>query len=55
MPSDASSAAQATENLANLVAKSLLVREGQGPDVRFRLLETMRAYAGEKSRRSGCS
>jgi predicted ATPase/DNA-binding winged helix-turn-helix (wHTH) protein len=45
--------AQATERLANLVAKSLVVREGQGPDVRYRLLETTRAYAAEKLRRSG--
>ena len=36
------------ELLASLVQKSLTVREGDGPTLRFRLLETLRDYAREK-------
>jgi predicted ATPase/DNA-binding winged helix-turn-helix (wHTH) protein len=36
------------DGIANLVAKSLLVTDGSGPSGRWRLLETIRAYALEK-------
>jgi predicted ATPase len=36
------------EGIASLVAKSLVSRDGSGPTVRWRLLETIRAYALEK-------
>jgi predicted ATPase/DNA-binding winged helix-turn-helix (wHTH) protein len=39
--------------VANLVAKSLVVIDASGPKVRYRLLETTRAYAREKLAESG--
>ena len=36
------------EGIANLVAKSLVSRDGSTPAGRWRLLETIRAYALEK-------
>ncbi|QXQ07817.1 helix-turn-helix transcriptional regulator [Sphingosinicellaceae bacterium] len=41
-------AAAIDEILLNLVAKSLVTADAQGGDARYRLLDTMRAYAGEK-------
>jgi predicted ATPase len=43
----------AVEEVANLVAKSLIVLDGSGPPSRWRLLETTRAYALEKLAESG--
>jgi hypothetical protein len=42
-----------TENIASLVAKSLVIRDRSGPTIRWRLLETIRAYALEKLAESG--
>jgi predicted ATPase/DNA-binding winged helix-turn-helix (wHTH) protein len=39
--------------VANLVAKSLVMVDVPGPTARYRLLETTRAYAGEKLAESG--
>jgi predicted ATPase/DNA-binding winged helix-turn-helix (wHTH) protein len=41
------------EQIANLVAKSLVTVDGSGPARRWRLLETIRAYALEKLAESG--
>jgi predicted ATPase len=41
------------EQIANLVAKSLVTSEGSAPTGRWRLLETTRAYALEKLAESG--
>jgi predicted ATPase/DNA-binding winged helix-turn-helix (wHTH) protein len=41
------------EGIANLVAKSLVTREGSVPTGRWRLLETIRAYALERLAESG--
>jgi predicted ATPase/DNA-binding winged helix-turn-helix (wHTH) protein len=41
------------EQIANLVAKSLVVLDGSTPTSRWRLLETIRAYALEKLANSG--
>jgi predicted ATPase len=41
------------ESVANLVAKSLLVANHETPVVTYRLLETTRAYAGQKLEESG--
>ena len=41
------------EGIANLVAKSLVTRDGSVPTGRWRLLETIRAYALEKLAESG--
>ncbi len=48
-----SSAPTVMEDIANLVAKSLVSLDGSGADVRWRLLETTRAYALEKLAESG--
>jgi predicted ATPase/DNA-binding winged helix-turn-helix (wHTH) protein len=51
---DTSMAALAVvEGIANLVAKSLLTLDGSAPSGRWRLLETVRAYALEKLAESG--
>jgi predicted ATPase len=42
-----------TEGIANLVAKSLIARDGSAISGRWRLLETIRAYALEKLGESG--
>lgn len=39
--------------LATLIDKSLVVSEEKGADIRYRMLETVREYAGEKLRESG--
>jgi predicted ATPase/DNA-binding SARP family transcriptional activator len=39
--------------LAGLVDKSLVVAEGDGPGVRYRMLETVRAYGAERLRAAG--
>jgi predicted ATPase/DNA-binding winged helix-turn-helix (wHTH) protein len=41
------------EQIANLVAKSLVMSDGSAPTGRFRLLETIRAYALDKLAESG--
>ncbi|OUS97814.1 protein kinase [Rhodococcus sp. NCIMB 12038] len=41
------------DTLTSLVEKSILIREGQGPVVRFRMLETLRAYGYEKLGQTG--
>jgi predicted ATPase/DNA-binding winged helix-turn-helix (wHTH) protein len=41
------------ESLASLVAKSLVATEGDGTVARYRLLDTMRAYANQKLDESG--
>jgi non-specific serine/threonine protein kinase len=41
-------AADVLDLLTGLVDKSLVLAEGQGTDTRYRLLETIRQYAGEK-------
>ncbi len=41
------------DSLANLVAKSLVIRDGTNVPVRYRLLDTTRAYALEKLTESG--
>jgi tetratricopeptide (TPR) repeat protein len=41
------------EGIASLVAKSLVSRDGSSPTGRWRLLETIRAYAAEKLAESG--
>lgn len=41
------------ERIASLVAKSLVSRDGSSPTGRWRLLETIRAYATEKLAESG--
>jgi predicted ATPase len=41
------------EGLLGLVAKSLVVAEGEGAVARYRLLDTTRAYALEKLEESG--
>jgi predicted ATPase len=41
------------DSLSNLVAKSLVAAEVKGPVARYRLLDTMRAYALEKLKASG--
>jgi predicted ATPase/DNA-binding winged helix-turn-helix (wHTH) protein len=46
-------AAEVVKSLANLVAKSLIVTEIGDPAPRYRLLETMRAYAIDKLTQSG--
>jgi predicted ATPase/DNA-binding winged helix-turn-helix (wHTH) protein len=45
---DAMTPSEATDALANLIAKSLVAVDGDGGSVRYRLLETTRAYALEK-------
>jgi non-specific serine/threonine protein kinase len=45
--------ASAVEGLSNLVAKSLVIADGQPPGGRWRMLETVRAYALEKLREKG--
>jgi predicted ATPase len=42
-----------TEELLGLIAKSLVVAEGEGAVARYRLLDTTRAYALEKLEKSG--
>ena len=39
--------------LAGLVDKSLVVAEGDGPGVRYRMLETVRAYGAERLQAAG--
>jgi predicted ATPase/DNA-binding winged helix-turn-helix (wHTH) protein len=52
--SDANSAGSAVvEGIANLVAKSLVTLDGSTPSGRWRLLETIRAYALEKLTNAG--
>ncbi len=52
--SDASSAGSTViEGIANLVAKSLVTLDGSTPSSRWRLLETIRAYALEKLTKAG--
>jgi predicted ATPase len=46
-------AADVIEGLLGLVAKSLVVAEGEGAVARYRLLDTTRAYALEKLEKSG--
>jgi predicted ATPase/DNA-binding winged helix-turn-helix (wHTH) protein len=46
-------ASVAVEGIANLVAKSLLTLDASAPSARWRLLETVRAYALEKLAESG--
>ncbi|MBV8242436.1 MAG: LuxR family transcriptional regulator, partial [Hyphomicrobiales bacterium] len=46
-------ASDVVDHLANLVAKSLVARDGSGSSVRYRLLETPRAYALEKLTEAG--
>jgi predicted ATPase len=46
-------AADVIEGLLGLVAKSLVVAEGEGAVARYRLLDTTRAYASEKLDESG--
>jgi hypothetical protein len=46
-------ASDAIEGLLGLVAKSLVVAEGEGAVARYRLLDTTRAYALEKLEESG--
>jgi predicted ATPase/DNA-binding winged helix-turn-helix (wHTH) protein len=46
-------AAEVVESLASLVAKSLIASEAGDPAPRYRLLETMRAYAIDKLTQSG--
>ncbi len=41
------------DSVASLVDKSILIREEHGFTVRFRLLETLRAYGREKAREKG--
>jgi predicted ATPase/DNA-binding winged helix-turn-helix (wHTH) protein len=50
---DATDSSDAIDRLANLVAKSLVVADVSGTKPRFRLLDTTRAYAIEKSDESG--
>jgi predicted ATPase/DNA-binding winged helix-turn-helix (wHTH) protein len=47
------SSSQVVDRLSGLVAKSLVVAEVEGSSVRFRLLDTTRAYAREKLDESG--
>jgi predicted ATPase/DNA-binding winged helix-turn-helix (wHTH) protein len=47
------SVADVIEGLLGLVAKSLVVAEGEGAVARYRLLDTTRAYALEKLEKSG--
>ncbi len=47
------SAPDVVEGLLGLVAKSLIVAEGEGAVARYRLLDTTRAYALEKLEKSG--
>jgi predicted ATPase/DNA-binding winged helix-turn-helix (wHTH) protein len=49
----AESGIDAIDRLADLVAKSLVVADVSGPEPRFRLLDTTRAYATEKLEESG--
>jgi predicted ATPase/DNA-binding winged helix-turn-helix (wHTH) protein len=51
--SDVSSAGSTVEGIANLVAKSLVTLDGAMPSSRWRLLETIRAYALEKLAKAG--
>lgn len=44
---------EVVDNLSNLVTKSLVAIDANGPVVRYRLLDTMRAYALEKLKASG--
>jgi predicted ATPase len=46
-------ASQVPASVANLVTKSLVVRDDSQPTPRFRLLQTMRAYAMSKLTESG--
>ncbi|TQC47850.1 protein kinase, partial [Rhodococcus sp. WS4] len=46
-------AADLLDAVGALVDKSILIREDAGPVVRFRMLETLRDYAREKSEQSG--
>ena len=46
-------AAAVTEGIANLAAKSLVTPDGSSPTGRWRLLETIRAYAREKLAEAG--
>ena len=41
------------DTLTSLVEKSILIREGRGSVVRFRMLETLRAYGYEKLEQTG--
>lgn len=41
------------DSMTSLVDKSIVVREEDGGSVRFRLLETLRAYGREKAQRNG--
>ncbi|NDV08803.1 protein kinase [Rhodococcus sp. IEGM 248] len=41
------------DSVASLVDKSILIREEHGTAVRFRLLETLRAYGREKAQQNG--
>ncbi|WP_241032248.1 ATP-binding protein [Rhodococcus pseudokoreensis] len=45
--SDALAPGSVLDTVASLVDKSVLIREGDGPTVRFRLLETLREYGRE--------
>ncbi|MBC2642603.1 MULTISPECIES: protein kinase domain-containing protein [unclassified Rhodococcus (in: high G+C Gram-positive bacteria)] len=45
--------ADVLDSVASLVDKSILIREEQSGMVRFRLLETLRAYGREKAREEG--
>jgi non-specific serine/threonine protein kinase len=53
MSDDVTGASTVVEGIANLVAKSLLTLDGSVPSGRWRLLETIRAYALEKLAESG--
>ena len=44
---------EVVDGLSNLITKSLLAAEVKGPVARYRLLDTMRAYALEKLKASG--
>jgi predicted ATPase/DNA-binding winged helix-turn-helix (wHTH) protein len=50
---DGASASTVAEGIANLVAKSLVTLDGSAPAGRWRLLETIRAYALEKLAENG--
>jgi predicted ATPase/DNA-binding winged helix-turn-helix (wHTH) protein len=53
MSDDVTGASTVVEGIANLVAKSLLTLDGSVPSGRWRLLETIRAYALERLVESG--
>ncbi|MBI3974619.1 MAG: tetratricopeptide repeat protein [Chloroflexi bacterium] len=52
-PSEGVAAAEVLDLLARLVEKSLVVVDARGSEARFRLLETVRAYAAERLGEAG--